>query len=77
MPLLRRKMGCVFRTQAADRGVADNLLFVMKATGWKDRQGMERRVERCWSAWCCRTKGYKMPHELSGGEQQRVSIAGP
>ena len=77
VPLLRRKIGIVFQDfqLLPDRSVADNLLFVMKATGWKDRQGMERRVEEVLERVVLPNKGYKMPHELSGGEQQRVSIA--
>ena len=77
VPLLRRKIGIVFQDfqLLPDRSVADNLLFVMKATGWKDRQGMERRVEEVLERVVLPNKGYKMPHELSGGEQQRVALA--
>src|SRR5690606_24915526 len=76
-PYLRRKLGIVFRDVQllGDRNVNDNLLFVLKATGWKDKRRMAERVEQVLEKVGLATKGYKMPHELSGGEQQRVSIA--
>jgi cell division transport system ATP-binding protein len=55
--------------------VNDNLIFVMKATGWNDRKKMEDRAQEVLDKVGLATKGHKMPHELSGGEQQRVSIA--
>lgn len=76
-PYLRRKLGIIFQDfqLLTDRSVNDNLLFVMKATGWKDKKGMTEQVQRVLERVELGTKGYKMPHELSGGEQQRVAIA--
>ena len=59
----------------SDRNVHANLLFVMRATGWKEKHGMEERARQVLEKVGLTNKGYKMPHELSGGEQQRVSIA--
>jgi cell division transport system ATP-binding protein len=77
VPFLRRKLGIVFQDfqLLGDRNVNANLLFVLKATGWKDRRRMEERVQQVLEKVGLANKGYKMPHELSGGEQQRVSIA--
>lgn len=77
IPYLRRKLGVVFQDfkLLTDRTVNDNLLFVLKATGWKDRTEMDKRVEAVLSKVDMKTKGFKFPHELSGGEQQRVAIA--
>jgi len=77
VPYLRRKIGIVFQDfqLLGDRTVNDNLLFVMKATGWTDRKRMDQRAAEVLEKVGLSTKGYKMPHELSGGEQQRVSIA--
>lgn len=77
IPLLRRKLGIVFQDfqLLTDRTVKDNLLFVLKATGWKDKQKMNEQVDNVLQQVGLETKGFKMPHELSGGEQQRVSIA--
>ncbi len=77
VPFLRRKIGIVFQDfqLLGDRSVNDNLLFVMRSTGWKDKGAMERRVQEVLEKVGLGNKGYKMPHELSGGEQQRVSIA--
>ncbi|MCK9168279.1 MAG: ATP-binding cassette domain-containing protein [Bacteroidia bacterium] len=77
IPLLRRKLGIVFQDfqLLTDRCVTDNLLFVLKATGWRDKQKMADRMEAVLEMVGLKTKGYKMPHELSGGEQQRVVIA--
>lgn len=77
IPFLRRKLGIVFQDfqLLSDRSVNDNLRFVLKATGWKDKQKMEARMEEVLDLVGLKTKGYKMPHELSGGEQQRVVIA--
>lgn len=74
---LRRKLGIVFQDFALlpDRTVYDNLSFVLKATGWKDKSAMEKRMNACLEAVGLGPKGYKHPHELSGGEQQRVAIA--
>ena len=77
IPFLRRKIGIVFQDfqLLTDRSVNDNLLFVLKATGWTDAKRMDERVQEVLEKVSLSTKGYKMPHELSGGEQQRVSIA--
>ena len=77
VPYLRRGMGIVFQDfqLLTDRSVHDNLIFVLKATGWKDKAEMEMRIEECLRHVGMTHKSYKMPHELSGGEQQRIVIA--
>ncbi|HEY0030378.1 MAG TPA: ATP-binding cassette domain-containing protein [Bacteroidia bacterium] len=77
IPFLRRKLGIVFQDfqLLTDRSVNDNLMFVLKATGWKDKQAMQKRIQEVLEKVHLTTKGFKMPHELSGGEQQRISIA--
>lgn len=77
IPYLRRKLGIVFQDfqLLTDRSINDNLLFVLKATGWKDKDAMQKRMQEVLEKVHLSTKGFKMPHELSGGEQQRVSIA--
>ncbi len=77
IPYLRRQLGIVFQDfqLLADRSVNANLQFVMQATGWKDREKIEKRAHQVLSMVGIPTKGFKMPHELSGGEQQRVCIA--
>ena len=77
IPFLRRKLGIVFQDfqLLMDRTVEDNLLFVMKATGWDDSKAMQRRLQEVLAKVGLETKGKKMPHQLSGGEQQRVGIA--
>ena len=77
VPYLRRKLGIVFQDfqLLTDRSVNDNLLFVLKATGWDDHAKMLKRASDVLDKVHLTTKGYKMPHELSGGEQQRVVIA--
>ncbi|HKL39752.1 MAG TPA: ATP-binding cassette domain-containing protein [Cryomorphaceae bacterium] len=77
VPYLRRKLGIVFQDfeLLTDRSVNDNLLFVLKATGWKNKSEMKERMQEVLEKVGLGTKGYKMPHELSGGEQQRVAIA--
>ncbi len=77
VPFLRREIGIVFQDfqLLTDRSVKDNLKFVMKATGWKDKRKMEERIQDLLDKVGLGTKGFKFPHELSGGEQQRVSIA--
>lgn len=74
---LRRKLGIVFQDfeLLTDRSVHENLLFVLKATGWKEKNKIEKRIRKVLDHVGLSTKGYKMPHELSGGEQQRVVIA--
>lgn len=77
VPYLRRKMGIVFQDfqLLTDRSVRDNLTFVLKATGWKNANDMNDRVAEVLSQVGMGKKAYRMPHELSGGEQQRVAIA--
>ncbi|HPG32948.1 MAG: ATP-binding cassette domain-containing protein [Lentimicrobiaceae bacterium] len=77
VPFLRRKLGIVFQDfqLLSDRSVSDNLLFVLKATGWDDKNAMQERIKDVLEKVGLGTKGFKMPHQLSGGEQQRVSIA--
>lgn len=77
IPFLRRKLGIVFQDfqLLTDRTVNENLIFVMRATGWKDRQMMQQRLQDVLDKVGLGTKGFKMPNELSGGEQQRVAIA--
>ena len=77
IPYLRRKIGIVFQDfqLLTDRSVRDNLLFVMKATGWRDKIAMEERLEGVLEKVGLHTKNFKMPNQLSGGEQQRVVIA--
>ncbi|OBX22930.1 MULTISPECIES: cell division ATP-binding protein FtsE [Bizionia] len=77
IPFLRRKLGVVFQDfkLLTDRTINENLLFVLKATGWKDKKDMNTRVEEVLDKVDMKTKGFKFPHELSGGEQQRVAIA--
>ena len=77
VPFLRRKIGIVFQDfqLLTDRSVNDNLLFVMKATEWKDKHKMDARLHDVLKMVGLATKGYKMPHQLSGGEQQRICIA--
>jgi cell division transport system ATP-binding protein len=77
IPLLRRKLGIVFQDfqLLIDRNVHDNLHFVLHATGWKDKTAIEERINQVLGKVNLENKGYKMPHQLSGGEQQRVVIA--
>ena len=77
IPYLRRKMGVVFQDfqLLMDRTVEDNLLFVLKATGWKDEDAMAKKIMEVLKAVGMELKAHKMPHQLSGGEQQRIAIA--
>ena len=77
IPQLRRKLGVVFQDfqLLMDRSVEDNLAFVLKATGWKDGGAIARRISEVLEAVGMTTKAHKMPHQLSGGEQQRIVIA--
>lgn len=77
VPYLRRRMGIVFQDfqLLTDRSVRDNLTFVLRATGWKKNDEIEARVEEVLSQVGMLKKAYRMPHELSGGEQQRIAIA--
>lgn len=77
VPFLRRRLGIIFQDFQlfADRTVDENLLFVMKATGWKDRSKMKKRLSEVLMRVGLGSSGSKMPHQLSGGEQQRVVIA--
>jgi cell division transport system ATP-binding protein len=76
IPKLRRSLGIVFQDFQLlfDRSVNDNLLFVMKATGWKDKNKMKLAMEKILEQVDLKNKGHKMPHQLSGGEQQRLAI---
>ncbi len=77
IPYLRRKIGVVFQDfqLLMDRTVESNLEFVLKATGWKDRDEIDRRITDVLHAVGMENKAHKMPHQLSGGEQQRIAIA--
>ena len=77
IPYLRRKLGVVFQDfqLLSDRNVEDNLMFVLKATGWKNKQLMRNNVHDVLKQVGMSEKAYKMPYQLSGGEQQRVVIA--
>jgi cell division transport system ATP-binding protein len=76
IPFLRRKIGIVFQDfqLLIDRSVNDNLEFVLRATGWNDNNDVEKRITEVLEMVGLGLKGYKMPHQLSGGEQQRVVI---
>ncbi|MEN8138150.1 MAG: ATP-binding cassette domain-containing protein [Bacteroidota bacterium] len=77
IPYLRRKIGVIFQDfqLLTDRSVEGNLMFVLKATGWKDKASMQARIKEVLSKVGMKTKGHKMPFQLSGGEQQRIAIA--
>lgn len=77
IPDLRRKIGIIFQDfqLLMDRSVEENLLFVMKATGWKDRSKMKQRLSNVLMRVGLGSLGAKLPHQLSGGEQQRVAVA--
>ena len=77
VPFLRRKLGIVFQDfqLLQDRTVYSNLEFVLKATGWKEKSMINKRIDEVLKEVGMANKSYKMPHELSGGEQQRIVIA--
>lgn len=77
IPALRKRIGIVFQDfqLLTDRNIRNNLDFVLKATGWSDKRRRWQRIEEVLEQVGMSTKGYKMPHELSGGEQQRIVIA--
>ena len=77
IPYLRRSIGVVFQDfqLLSDRSINDNLLFVLKATGWTEKSKIDTRILEVLEQVNMQTKAYKMPHELSGGEQQRIAIA--
>lgn len=77
LPYLRRRLGIIFQDYKllTDRSVEENLLFVLRATGWKDKKLMNAHVHEVLEQVGMETKAYKKPYELSGGEQQRVVIA--
>ena len=77
IPFLRRSIGIVFQDfeLLTDRTVEDNLKFVLKATGWKNKSEIQARIQEVLEKVGMENKGYKMPHELSGGEQQRIAVA--
>ena len=77
LPELRKKLGIIFQDfqLLTDRSVDSNLRFVLKATGWKNKVDIDQRISDVLQLVGMSTKGYKMPSELSGGEQQRIVIA--
>lgn len=77
IPMLRRRVGIVFQDfqLLTDRNVYANLEFVLDATGWRDKAEKDKRIEEVLNEVGMANKSYKMPHELSGGEQQRIVIA--
>ena len=77
IPYLRRRIGIIFQDfqLLMDRSVEDNLKFVLKSTGWKDRGAIAIRISEVLEAVGMEQKAHKMPHQLSGGEQQRIAIA--
>jgi len=77
VPFLRRNIGIVFQDfqLLTDRNVHDNLKFVLSATGWKDEKEIEDKIDEVLGKVGLKTKGFKYPYELSGGEQQRIDIA--
>lgn len=77
IPFLRRKIGIVFQDFQLlfDRSVNENLEFILRSTGWKDQETINEQIQIVLAQVGLRKKGYKRPHQLSGGEQQRVAIA--
>lgn len=77
IPFLRRKLGVVFQDfqLLMDRSIESNLEFVLKATGWKDSDAIDKRIREVLKDVGMHNKAHKMPHQLSGGEQQRIAIA--
>ena len=77
IPFLRRRIGVVFQDfqLLTDRSVENNLEFVLRATGWKNKEEIDQRITEVLKAVGMGTKAHKMPHQLSGGEQQRIAIA--
>ena len=77
IPFLRRKIGIVFQDFKLlnDRSVYENLLFVLKATGWKDKEERDKKINDVLEKVALKSKSFKMPYQLSGGEQQRIAIA--
>ncbi len=76
IPFLRRKLGIVFQDfkLLPDRNIYNNLLFVLKATGWKDQDLIDKKIKEVLEKVGMKTKGFKFPHQVSGGEQQRIAI---
>ena len=77
IPYLRRSIGIIFQDfqLLMDRSIEDNMRFVLRSTGWKDRVLMDERIEKVLKLVGLTSKGHRMPHQLSGGEQQRAVIA--
>lgn len=77
IPYLRRKIGIVFQDfkLLPDRSIHDNLMFVLKATGWSEKQEMDVKINEVLDKVGMKNVGNKMPHQISGGEQQRVAVA--
>jgi cell division transport system ATP-binding protein len=78
IPFLRRRIGIVFQDfqLLADRSIEKNLEFVLRATGWKNKKEIKAKIEDVLEQVGLQTKGFKFPHQLSGGEQQRVQLQG-
>lgn len=77
IPYLRRKIGIVFQDfkLLPDRKISENLLFVLRATGWKDKEEMQTKIDEVLDKVGMKHSSNKMPHQLSGGEQQRIAVA--
>jgi cell division transport system ATP-binding protein len=77
IPYLRRKIGIIFQDfkLLPDRTVHENLSFVLKATGWRVKEDMQVKIDEVLDKVGMKSKAFKMPHQLSGGEQQRIAIA--
>lgn len=77
LPMMRRKLGMIFQDflLLEDRTIYDNLAFVLKATGWKDKKEIDQKIDTALSEVGLRYQAHKMPHQLSGGEKQRVAIS--
>ena len=77
IPYLRRKLGIIFQDfkLLSDRNIHENLLFVLKATGWSDKVEMNKKIDEVLDKVGMKSQSHKMPHQISGGEQQRIAIA--
>src|SRR5690606_21184713 len=77
LPLMRRKLGMIFQDflLLEDRTVHDNLAFVLKATGWKDKNEIDRKIAQSLQEVGMKYQAHKFPHQLSGGEKQRLAIS--
>lgn len=77
IPYLRRKLGIIFQDfkLLSDRNIHENLLFVLKATGWSNKVEMNKKIDEVLDKVGMKSQSHKMPHQISGGEQQRIAIA--